>query len=87
MTTIAIDLPEDTVQRISNAAARLGMSLEEYARDALSWSPEEDEGLLPPVELTPLEVEGIRRGLTDAEAGRTLTHEALLVEMAAWRDQ
>jgi predicted transcriptional regulator len=86
MTTITIDIESEVASMLSQEAQRQHLSLEQLAK---AWLEErlEDVKFENALDLTADELAGIERGLADVAAGRVVSHEAILADLAKWRDE
>jgi predicted transcriptional regulator len=86
MTTIKIELEPQVVSKLKAEATSRDFSLSHLVSDWLDeWL--EDEARFNAMPLSPEEVAGIERGLADVKAGRVISHEQMLAEIASWRDE
>lgn len=85
MTTITIELNPQTVSRLQGEASARNVSLDRLVVDWLDERLDDNEkfDMMP---LSPEEIAGIERGLADIKAGRVITHEQMLADLASWRD-
>jgi predicted transcriptional regulator len=86
MTTITIELEPEFASRLQAEATARDISVSHLVGDWLDeWL--EDEAAFDAMPLSPEEIAGIERGLADIEAGRVISHEQMLAELAKWRDE
>lgn len=78
--TIVLDLPPETEARVSEMASRHGQKPEEYALRLLDEISRAEKAESDAV------VAGVRRGMADAAAGREISLEDYLAEIATRRN-
>jgi predicted transcriptional regulator len=86
MTAITIELTPKSISRLQEEATARNMSLDRLVTD---WLDErlEDNAKFDMMPLSPEEIAGIERGLADVKAGRVISHEQMLADLASWRDE
>jgi predicted transcriptional regulator len=86
MTTIKIELEPQVISKLKAEATSRDVSLSHLVVDWLDERLEDNEKF-DAMPLSPEELAGIERGLADIEAGRVISHERMLAELAKWRDE
>jgi predicted transcriptional regulator len=86
MTTITLELNPQTVSRLQGEASARNVSLDRLVTDWLDERLEDNEKF-DAMPLSAEEIAGIERGLADFKAGRIISHEQMLSDLASWRDE